>query len=448
MFKRAIIPELIKWAENPKRKPLVLRGARQVGKTTIVDIFSKRFDQYIYLNLELSEDKKVFEDFQNIGQLIDAIFFLKNKSKEKGKTLLFIDEIQEAPQAIAQLRYFYEKAPEFWVMAAGSLLETLFDKDINFPVGRVEYKIVRPVSFTEFLEASGETSALEQLKNVPIADFAHDKLLRLFHRYALIGGMPEIVDTYVASRDMVSLRPVYESLLVSYLEDVEKYARNQSLIQVMRHAIRSSFNEATQRIKFQGFGKSNYSSREVGEALRTLEKAMLIHLVYPVTQNTLPILEDYKKSPRLQVLDTGLLNHFVGLQKEVLGVKDLNTIYQGGIAEHVVGQELLAASFNVLTGLHFWVREKRTSSAEVDYLYQHENLLIPIEVKSGASGKLKSLHMFMDHAPHNIAVRLYAGKFQINKLTTPMGKEFFLLNLPYYLTSQLSAYLSWMEDKI
>ena len=443
MFNRTIISELVKWAENPRRKPLVLRGARQVGKTTVVNIFSKHFDQYIYLNLELAEDRKVFEDFQNVETLLDAIFFLKKKNKGKGRTLLFIDEIQEAPKAIAQLRYFYEQVPELWVMAAGSLLETLFDKDINFPVGRVTYMVVRPVSFVEFLEALGEKNALAQWKNVPIADFAHDKLLELFHRYALIGGMPEIVDTYAATKDIVGLQPVYESLLVSYLEDVEKYARNQSLAEVMRHAIRSSFAEAGQRIKFQGFGRSHYGSREMGEAIRTLERAMLVNLVYPATQVTLPILEDRKKSPRLQVLDTGLLNHFAGLQKEVLVAKDLNSIYQGGITEHIVGQELLASSFNVLGGLHFWVREKRTSSAEIDFLYLYNNLLIPLEVKSGATGKLKSLHIFMDRAPHTIAIRLYSGKFQIDKLTTVSGKAFFLLNLPYYLVAQIDIYLDW-----
>ncbi|MCG8323763.1 MAG: AAA family ATPase [Cytophagales bacterium] len=443
MFNRTIISELVKWAEKPRRKPLVLRGARQVGKTTVANLFSKNFDQYIYLNLELAEDRKVFEDFQNVETLLDAIFFLKDKSRSEGRTLLFIDEIQEAPQAIEQLRYFYEQVPELWVMAAGSLLETLFNKDINFPVGRVTYMVVRPVSFVEFLEALGETNALEQWKNVPIADFAHDKLLELFHRYALIGGMPEVVDTYAATKDIVGLQPVYESLLVSYLEDVEKYARNQSLAEVMRHAIRSSFAEAGQRIKFQGFGRSNYGSREMGEAIRTLERAMLVNLVYPATQVTLPILEDRKKSPRLQVLDTGLLNHFAGLQKEVLGTKDLNSIYQGGITGHIVGQELLASSFNVLGGLHFWVREKRTSSAEIDFLYLYNNLLIPLEVKSGATGKLKSLHIFMDRAPHTIAIRLYSGKFQIDKLTTVNGKAFFLLNLPYYLVAQIDSYLNW-----
>ncbi len=441
MFERSIIAELVKWAENPNRKPLVLRGARQVGKTTIVDLFSKNFEQYIYLNLELAEDKKVFEDFKDIATLIDAIFFLKNKPKNTGKTLVFIDEIQEVPAAVAQLRYFYEKAPDLYVIAAGSLLETLFDKDINFPVGRVEYKVVRPVSFVEFLQAIGEEAAIEQLHSLPVAEFAHQKLLNLFHQYAMIGGMPEIVKSYAERKDIVLLGPIYESLLVSYLNDVEKYARNQSLVEIMRHAISASFFEATNRIKFQGFGKSNYGSREIGEALRTLEKAMLIHLLYPTTQAKLPVLPDQKKSPRLQVLDTGLLNHFASLQKEVLGVKDLNSIYQGGITEHVVGQELLAAKSNVLYGLHFWVREKKTSTAELDYLFQFNNQLIPIEVKSGATGKLKSLHLFMDNATHDLAIRLYAGKFQIDHVQSSTGKDYRLLNLPYYLVSQLDKYL-------
>lgn len=448
MFYRNIIVELDQWAANPNRKPLVIRGAIQVGKTTVVNYFAQKFEQYIYLNLELAEDRQPFEQFTTIETLLQTLFFLRNKTLDKkNKTLLFIDEIQEVPEAINILRYFYEQEPELAVIAAGSMLETLFDKSVSFPVGRVEYKVLRPVSFPEFLAAMGETAALAQLEKNPIDSFAHTKLLTLFHTYALIGGMPEIVNHYSQHKDLTALSTIYDSLITSYIDDAEKYASNSSQLQMIRHAIKASFAQAGKRIKYQGFGNSNYGSREMGEVLRTLQKALLLSLVYPDTGYTLPLLPDLKKSPRLQVLDTGLMNYFVGIQKEIIGTSDLNSVYQGTMIEHLVGQELLATQYNALSSLHFWVREKKTSMAEVDYLYLYDSKLIPIEVKSGTEGKLKSLHLFMEETNHSMAVRFYAGALCITKSTTPKGKEYQLLNLPYYLGSQVEKYLGWFQGK-
>ncbi|MCX6204894.1 MAG: AAA family ATPase, partial [Bacteroidetes bacterium] len=220
--------------------------------------------------------------------------------------------MQEVPKALNTLRYFFESASEISVIAAGSMLETLFDKNISFPIGRVEYLVIRPVSFPEFLSAMGETAALDQLQQIPLATFAHSKLLGLFHTYALIGGMPEIVQHYATNKDLVALAPIYDSLISGYLEDVEKYASSNSQLLHIRHCIQCSFAQAGKRIKFEGFGNSSYRSREMGESLRTLEKALLLHLIYPSTTATLPIVPDIKKSPRLQILDSGLLNYFVG----------------------------------------------------------------------------------------------------------------------------------------
>lgn len=444
MFKRSLLIELEKWRENIPRKPLVIRGARQVGKTTLVNQFATQYEQYIYLNLELSEDKEPFENFTSIENLINTLFFLKNKTlTKKSTTLVFIDEIQEVPKALNILRYFYELAPEISVIAAGSMLETLFDKNISFPIGRVEYKVIRPVSFPEFLSAIGENATLEQLTQVPVAAFAQSKLLSLFHTYALIGGMPEIVQHYATHKDLVTLVPIYDSLISGYLDDVEKYAKSNAQILHIRHCIQNSFTQAGKRIKFEGFGNSAYRSREMGESLRTLEKALLLQLVYPCTSASLPMVPDIKKSPRLQILDTGLLNYFVGIQKEIIGTDDLNRIYQGTLIEHLIGQELLAFQYNVLSALHFWVREKKESTAEVDYLFQHDGLIIPIEVKSGKEGTLKSLHSYMDIAPHNFAIRFYAGALNISDAITQNGKQYKILNLPYYLGSQIEKYIAW-----
>lgn len=449
MFRRDIINELVKWSLKGDRKPLVIRGARQVGKTTIVREFAQNFDQFIYLNLELPEDRKPFEEFSNFETILQSIFFLKNQALAKRQnTLIFIDEIQEVPEALHQLRYFFEEAPDIPVISAGSMLETLFNNNISFPVGRVEYLVIHPTSFPEFLGALGEISALEELRNVPLQDFARDKLMKLYKTYCIIGGMPEIVAHYSENKDLTSLSPIYESLLVSYIDDVEKYASSNNQVDYIRHVIRSSFAEAGTRIKFQNFGNSDYKSREMGEALRTLEKALLLHLIYPQTSATLPIQPDLSKSPRLHVLDTGLLNYYVGIQKEILGTEDLSAVYKGTMIEHLMGQELLARQYSALHRLNFWARDKKSSSAEVDYLYQYDGKLIPIEVKSGATGKLRSLHMFMDLAPHNLAVRFYDEAINISTPTTQGGKKYYLLSLPYCLVSQIQEYLMWFEQEI
>jgi hypothetical protein len=301
------------------------------------------------------------------------------------------------------------------------------------------------VSFPEFLAAMGESEALQYLQQIPAAPFTHNKLLKLFHTYALIGGMPEVVAHYSKNKDLAALAPVYDSLITAYMDDVEKYASLPSQVQHIRHAIRASFSQAGKRIKFEGFGNSPYRSRDMGEALRTLEKALLIQLLYPCTDVQLPLLPDYKKSPRLQVHDTGMLNYFAGIQKEVFGTIDLNKVYQGVLIEHLVGQELLSTQYNALSSLNFWVREKPTSTAEVDYIYPFDGKLIPIEVKSGTEGRLKSLHLFMDMAPHSMAIRFYAGEMSITEASTPSGKAYRLLNLPYYLVSQTEKYLQWFE---
>lgn len=424
----------------------MLRGARQVGKTTIVEQFASEFSQYIPLNLERTADRNFFVRYDSVDEIVQAILFQHNKKAEElNNTLLFIDEIQQSPEAVAMLRYFYEDYPNLYVVAAGSLLETLVGKSINFPVGRVEYRAVRPVSFAEFLAAMGEDMALDAYSQVPLPDFAHEKLLHLFHTYALIGGMPEIVACYVEKRDLTLLQNVYESLLIPYFDDAEKYAKNAGQIQILRHAIRTIFYEAGRRIKFQGFGASAYNSKEMSEVLRTLEKAMLIHLVFPTTQTEPPFLPDIKKSPRLQVLDTGMLNFFSGLQKELFGTKDLNALYQGKITEHIVGQELLASNSSLLNSLHFWVRDKKQSEAEVDFMFPYNGAMIPVEVKSGTCGKLRSLLQYIDVSKAKVAVRFYAGQIQLEEHQTKNGNSFKLLNLPYFLSGRLKEYLETLQ---
>jgi len=443
MFQRRILTALKDWSENPNRKPLILRGARQVGKTTAVSMLAEQFDQYIYLNLELKADRDLFEQDYTAPELFEAICFLNNKDPQKHRTLLFIDEIQSSPEAVAVLRYFYEELPHIYVVAAGSLLESLLDRHISFPVGRVEYLRMHPLTFEEFLVATGETQAVEMLNRIPLPSFAHDKLLKLFHRYTLIGGMPEIVQRYAESKNLAQLKTIYESLITAYLDDVEKYADKDSKAEVIRHVIQSAFTEAGSRIKMAGFGQSNYGSKEISEAMAVLEKALLLRRIYPTTSTQLPLTPNFKKSPKLQLLDTGLVNFFSGIQTEVFGSDDLNSLYGGRIIEHLVGQELLASHDSMQFTPYFWVREKNHSNAEVDFVLAHRNKIIPVEVKSGATGRLRSLHLFMDQVEHRWAVRLYAGKLSVEDVETLEGKPYKLLNLPYFMASRLEEYLDW-----
>ncbi len=441
MFKRTIIEDLLEWSKEKDRKPLVLRGARQTGKTTIVKLFSEYFKQYVYMNLEKEEDRNVFDTSGTIQETLEAIFYLKEADRYGVKTLLFIDEIQNSPKAVALLRYFYEEAKDLYVIAAGSLLESLIDRTISFPVGRVDYLPVRPCSFDEFLSALEETKSLDIVQEAYVPYYAHAKLNKLFWQFTVLGGMPEVIKDFLEYRDYNRLKRIYERLIISYQDDVEKYARNDTMARVIRYIIGSAFRYAGSRITFEKFGDSPYRSREMGEAFRVLEKAMLLQLVYPVTKVRLPLEEKLRMSPKLLMLDTGIVNHSAGLQKELILSRQIDQVFKGRIAEHIAGQELLVRMPSVRSKLNFWVPKNINAQAEVDYVYPWNDMVIPIEVKSGTTGRLRSLHRFVDEAPHDWAVRVYSGKFRVEDAKTIRGKKFRLINVPFYLIGQMDKVL-------
>jgi len=444
MFNRSILHKLSVWKDSKERKPLILRGARQVGKTTAIEIFSQSYDLFISLNLEKPEEAELFSHGLSVRDLFQSILLYKNLPSIDGRVLLFLDEIQNSADAVRVLRYFYEELPKIHVVAAGSLLEiALAQKQIGIPVGRVQYLFMYPLSFREFLEATREQQALESLNTIPVPPFAVPRLLELFHRYALVGGMPEVISRYSEEKNIVALAPYYQSLFTSFLDDIPKYARNKTMKRIIRHCFEAAPREAGERIKFAGFGKSNYRSREVGDALRSLEQAMLIHLLYPTVSVEIPLAPDHKKSPKLQFLDVGLINFSLGLQGHYFRHSDLHSFFRGKIAEMIVGQELIAAGSEEHLKPVFWVREKRQAPAEVDFVVQFEKYAIPIEVKAGAKGTLKSLHQFVNRSPHSYAVRLYAGPLEVQDSRTPEGKEFSLLSLPYFLAGSLRDYIRW-----
>ena len=447
MFTRKILSDLALWSDSSSRKPLVLRGARQVGKTVAVELFARQFDTFASVNLDLPDEAAVFRSRMPVEDIFQAICLrqrIRRPDAPGERVLLFLDEIQSCPEAVESLRYFHEKLPHVHVIAAGSLLEiALHEEHISFPVGRVEHLFMYPLSFSEFLIAIGAEDVAGAVETVPLPGYAHDTVIQYFHRYAMIGGMPEVVARYAETQDVTALGGVYDSLLTSYEDDIAKYARTPARATVLRHCLEAAPFQAGHRIKFAGFGNSNYQSREVGEAMRTLQRAMLIHLLRPSSAVEPPIVPDMKKSPKLQYLDTGLLSHYVGLQDQVLQHEDLHALYKGLLAEHVVGQELICMEPNTRKKQCFWVRQKTQSAAEVDFLLPHAGSVIPVEVKAGKAGRLRSLHQFIDRSPCRLAVRLYAGPLELHAAETPAGVRYQLLNLPYFLTSRLREYIEW-----
>lgn len=442
MFKRDILTNLEEWATDSHRKPLILRGARQVGKTTVVNEFSKQFDNYLPLNLEKQEASRLFDLPVPLKDLMPLLFAHCGVVRKEGRTLLFIDEIQNSAKAISLLRYFYEELPNIYVIAAGSLLENIVDIHSSFPVGRVQYLALRPCSFREFLQAIHEETLLPVLAQPEVTSAFHERLMNLFNIYTLIGGMPEVIQLYAERRDILSLNNIYETLLQGYRDDVEKYTTGKLLPDVVRFILKEGWHKAGQSITLGGFAGSSYKAREVGEAFRLLEKAMLLELVYPTTATDVPATSEIKRTPKLVWLDTGLVNYAAQIQKQVLGASDIMDAWRGMIAEQVVAQELLTLTNKVSQKRNFWVRGQNDSSAEVDYIWVQDSKIFPIEVKSGHNAHLRSLHSFMERSSQTVAFRVWSQPYSVNEVKTVQGKQFRLINLPFYLVGELSRIIS------
>lgn len=437
MFKRIALENLREWALKAERKPLVLRGARQVGKTTLVEMFAADFDHYIYLNLEEKDNAELFATDSTFDDLLAGIFFKAKLPVDSLRTLIFIDEIQTEPKAVQALRYFYEKRPDLYVIAAGSLLESLMGRHISFPVGRVEYMVLHPCTFVEFLSAIGEEMLASQVEKVAVPQSLHSYTLDLFKKYMIIGGLPEVVANYAQYHDMVRLSDVFNALLSGYRDDVEKYADNRKEQDSIRYILNYGWTSAGHRIQFAKFTNSSFKSADVSNAFRTLEKTLLLELVYPLTSTSFPILPDLKKSPKLLWLDTGLVNYVAGMQEELLFTTDSDELWNGDIAEHIVAQELLGATTTFGEKRLFWVRDARNSQAEVDFVIRYKSHLLPIEVKTGANSKLRSLHLFMEESKENIALRLWNGPMTSDVITRSDGRPFTLYNIPLYYAGHL-----------
>lgn len=417
--RRKIDNVLISWKLEDNRKPLLLRGARQVGKTSTVREFAKTFDYYIeidFLNSKNNDIKELFSKNSSVKDLCQKIAVIQNVPIEENKTLLFFDEIQECPKAIEKLRYFYEEFPNLHVIAAGSLLEFALEDLPSFGVGRIRSIFMYPLSFEEFLMFQNYSALVEHLKlaspKYPLSDIFHKKLLQELRNFLILGGMPEVVTTWCKTHDYLKCTQIQNDLLLSYQDDFSKYRKRVPA---------SRIQEVFRSVAEQGQGKFVYKkvnpdirSEQIKTALETL---ILAGLVYPVTHtaaNGIPlgaeVREDYR---RMIYFDTGLLQRQLGLKAEnILVSDDFDVINKGAIAEVFVGLELIkSASCYEKNNLYCWHREQSGSNAEVDFVIQKYEEIIPIEVKSSKKGSMQSLRQFLTLKQKTYGIRTSLENF-------------------------------------
>lgn len=418
-MKRLLFIELIKWVNSPIRKPLLLRGARQVGKTHIVRQLGKQFEEFVEINFEKNPDlKKIFEYDLDPVRISRELSIVLNKKIEPGKTLLFIDEIQEAPKAIIALRYFYEDMPALHVIAAGSLVDFAIDQ-VGVPVGRIEFLYMYPMSFIEYLAAKGYQSlAVEILSHSPIEpvnEAIHNQTLRLLGEYMAIGGMPAAVNQWITSQDIELCANVLNSIKNAYEQDFSKYAKKQE-IKYVELLFKQVPSMICQHFKFSNLS-TDFKKRELEPSLHLLEKAGIINQIVKSVGEGIPIgsQADFNKY-KLIMHDIGLNQAILGLDLKDWFINPESTfINKGNITESFVGQELLAYSNpSDKRRLYYWHREQRGAQAEIDYLIPLEQKVIPLEVKSGHAGNLQSIRLFLEtHKQSPYGIRLSIHNYSI-----------------------------------
>ncbi len=440
-----------------RNRSFCILGAHGVGKTVLIKDFAGKFSNSIHLDLNTTVDRAIFNFDSSPEETLKAISFLKGKELRGSGTIVILDEICKCPSAIRWAAGFLNeqsngqpdrlteaKTGRPLVVATSSVMTKELSTLINRENGKMNPYYLYPFSFEEFLMIMDDPASLEAFIEVPVPYYAYEKLLRYFHLYTLIGGMPEVTSEYAVNHHLTSLKNIYrktEDRFVNCLQDVTAGTKSRDLA---AEVLQNIYPYTATRIRFNHFGNLDKGSREIGQAFGSLERIFFLHLLLPVTTTTWPVMPDTSKFPRLQLLDTGLVNYFSGIQKQLYQSHDMNALFKGQVARQVVGQEILAAESPAAwdeTPLNFWIRNKAQSTAEVDFVLKYNDLLIPVTVKSGEPGRLRSLHQFMDIAPHTFAVRLSAGKLAVQQTQTIRGKKYHLLNLPYFLAGKIREHL-------
>ena len=425
---RVLINNLIEWKNNSNRKPLILQGARQVGKTWLMQEFGKQhFKQIAYLNFESSERlKNMFAADFDIERLIAIIEIETNQKIDAANCLLIFDEIQEAPKGLTALKYFYEQAPQYFIIAAGSLLGVSLQNKSSFPVGKVDFLQLYPMSFLEFLENTGEERLAKEIqqKNWQLLETFHEKLIDNLRLYYFIGGMPEVVFDYIQNKNVATVRTLQQKIVAGYENDFSKYAPNNIVpkIRMVWNAILSQLAKENRKFIY-GQIKKGARAKDFEDAINWLVNAGLLLKVNRIEKPTLP-LNAYMDADAFKLFfaDIGLLNAIGNLDSKILLEKNkMLTEYKGALTEQFVCQQL-----KIKTELYYWTAEKAT--AEIDFLIQHKNEIIPVEVKAEENVKAKSLKVYVEKFAPPMAVRTSMNKYR---------EESWLINIPLYAVSEI-----------
>ena len=412
-MERVFSATLDKWNIQPKRKPLIVRGMRQTGKTWCVRDFAKRSygDNLLEVNFEFSDQwNAVFEKDANPKRILSELELVSGRRLQDGATLLFLDEIQLCPKALAALRFFYEMMPSIPVIAAGSLLDFALS-DIQFPVGRVQFAELHPMTFSEFLRATENEALAELLDDRPklLPEVVHAKLLDLVRRYSLVGGLPECVATWRDTGSFIVVRDVMKDLVAAFEQDFSKYPEKMDAT-TLRDVWRGATASVSHQIAYAALSRE-HSGATNKKALDLLAKARLMRLSKAASAGSLPFNLDV--TPRIKPFsgDIGLYQFMSGRPvDDVIVDADLLGVYNGALAEQFVAQEL-AASFGG-DEPHWWKRDAKNAQAEVDFMVALDGHVQPIEVKSGAAGRLKSIHQFLkEHPEANDAIVLSSAPY-------------------------------------
>lgn len=416
-LERKVDLELVSWKESKSRKPLILRGARQVGKSSAVRNIGKKFKYFLEINLdENTQLRTLFENELTVLEIVEQLAVITNTPIISGETLLFIDEIQACIPAISALRYFYEKLPDLHVVAAGSLLEFALSEIPSFGVGRIRYVFMYPFSFEEFLVANKEMGLLNVLNKAttdkPLATIFHTKLKKYLKKFLIIGGMPEAVKTYVSNGDLLEVQRVLDDLILSIQADFSKY---KNRVPALR--IKEVFDAVVQQIgcKFSySYPNATLTNVQIKEALLLLEMAGLLYSVTHSASNGIPLgAEINTKKRKILLFDTGIYQRILGLDIGILLLEDdVNIVNRGNIAELFVGLELLKnTSCYEKNDLYYWQREAKSSQAEVDYVIQMQEKIIPLEIKAGTKGSMQSMFLFLNEKKGEFGIRLSMENF-------------------------------------
>lgn len=417
-LKRNVDGELLAWVRRKNRKPLLLRGARQTGKSSTVRNLSRQFDFYIEVNFEENTQAHKLFATGNLSPhaICENLSALYGIPVTPGKTLVFFDEIQACLPAISSLRFFYEQLPELHLIAAGSLLEFALAEVPSFGVGRVRSLFLYPFSFYEFLTACGESILLQAIRKAtvesPLHDAIHQKAIQYLKRFLIIGGMPEVVANYVANKDLIECQRVLDDLMISLRADFVKYKKQVPSLQISV-VFDGVVRQTGKKFMLSKTGKE-FTHYQLKEGLELLKMAGLVIPVTHTSANGIPLgAECDLKKQKMLLLDTGLLQRVNGLNiNDILLADDFDFINKGSIAELYVGLELLkSVSCYEQTALYYWHREATNSQAEVDYIIQSDDQILPIEVKSGTSGKMQSLFLFLKEKQRAIGIRTSLENF-------------------------------------